>query len=221
MPRRRPDCVQVDRGMTNVLKRRTGQWRSARDLAELAVGIDRDRSAHRFEEGEVAGRVRVPGRGREVEPVPVGDPADGLCLVRAVTGLQRDAGEDAVDDLARGADRRRRTRGRRRRTGRSRAGSPRRCTSAHRQPGDARAARAARRRAAAAGRSPSPHRGSPGGWQRAGPSTASSRRPTLAASRRRRGAGTGAATGSPGRDRASSAGRAAGTCSRARAGSAG
>ena len=59
----------------------------------------------------------------------------------------------------------------------------------------ARATRAARRRAAAGGRSPSPHRGSPGAWRRAGPSATSSRRPRLGASRRRRGVGTGAATG--------------------------
>src|SRR4051794_2063951 len=101
-----------------VLCPRSGGWRhderleaedgpvaEAGDLAEPAGGGDRDRSAHRFEELEVAGGVRIAGRGREVEPVASRDPPEGLRLVRAVTRLKRDSGEHAVDDLARGADR--------------------------------------------------------------------------------------------------------------------
>jgi hypothetical protein len=73
--------------------------------SQAAVRVDGHRLADRFEERKIVECIRITGRQPKLEPVAGGEFAYCFCLVSAVAGAQRPSGEDAVDDLARRADR--------------------------------------------------------------------------------------------------------------------
>ena len=138
--------------------RTTGQPRSRRDPAQLAVRVRRDRMPDRLEERQVAVGVRVRGRRGEVEALAAASSRSARALPSPCSGAQRAAGVRAVDDLAGRADRAVEAEVVRDVLARSPAASRRRCRRARRARGAARRGAAAPRRRAGAARAPSRRR---------------------------------------------------------------